>query len=132
MSRSSPLTRYNKAESRSPFIPEMCAATKRANEREWEQDVECVQRATLTPRIKLQQVSLPALAGPVNTLYCPCKMYTLSRMIQSKNGISSTYLYPRETNVLHVCDSLCWFINGISQQLWAWMNGDISHLRLFG
>lgn len=111
MSRSSPLTRYHKAESRSPFSPEMCAATKRANEREWEQDVECVQRATLTPRIKLQQVSLPALARPVNTLYCPCKMYTLSHMIQFKTGIkciSSTYLYPRETNVLHtrVCDSL--------------------------
>lgn len=87
MSRSSPLTRYNKAESRSPFSPEMCAATKRANEREWEQDVECVQRATLTPRIKLQQVSLPALAGPVNTLYCPCKMLVHKRNISTTLGL---------------------------------------------
>lgn len=76
----------------------MCAATKRANEREWEQDVECVQGATLTPHIKLQQVSLPALARPVNTLYCPCKMYTLPRIIQFKSGInclSLTYFYRR-------------------------------------
>lgn len=109
MSRSSPLTRYNKAKSRSPFSPEMCAATKPANEREWEQDVECVQRATLTPHIKLQQVGLPALARPVNTLYCPCKMYTLPRIILFKSGIncfSLTYLYLRATNVLHTCDTL--------------------------
>lgn len=65
----------------------MCAATKRANGREWEQDVECVQRATLTPHIKLQQVSLPALPRPVNTLYCPCKMCTLSRMTQFKTQV---------------------------------------------
>lgn len=84
MSSSSPLTCRNKAESGSPFSPEICVATKRSNEREWEQDVECVQKATLTPRIKLQQVSLPALARPVNTLYCPCKMYIPSRIIQFK------------------------------------------------
>lgn len=62
----------------------MCAAAEWANESEWEQKMECVQRPTLTPRIKLQQVTLPALARPVNTLYCPCKMYTFSRMRRFK------------------------------------------------
>ena len=58
----------------------MCAPAEWANESEWEHKMECVQRTTLTSRIKLQQVTLPALARPVNTLYCPCKMYTFSRM----------------------------------------------------
>lgn len=80
MSRPSPLTRCNKVESRSPFSPEMCAAAEWANGSEKEPKMECVQRPTLTPRIKLQQVTLPALAHPVNTLYCPCKVYTFSRM----------------------------------------------------
>lgn len=84
MSRPSPLTRCNKVESRRPFSPEMCAATEWANESEWEQKKECVQRPTLTPPIKLQQVTLPALARSVNTLYCPCKMYTFSCMIRFK------------------------------------------------
>lgn len=84
MSRPSPLTRRNKVESRSPFSQEMCAAAEWANKSEWEQKKECVRRPTLTPRVKLQQVTLPALARPVNTLYCPCKMYTFSRMRRFK------------------------------------------------
>lgn len=48
----------------------MCAAAEWANGSEWEQNLECAPRPTLTPRIKLQQVTLPALARPVNTLYC--------------------------------------------------------------
>lgn len=65
----------------------MCAAAEWTNESEWEQKMECVRGPTLTPRIKLQQVTLPALARPVNTLYCPCKMYTFSRMRRLKPRI---------------------------------------------
>lgn len=116
MSRSSPLTRYNKAESRSPFSPEMCAATKRANELEWEQDVECVQRATLTPRMKLQQVNLPALARPVNALYCPCTMYTLSRMIQFKT-VFLQHIYTPERQSFCMRGCVTHYVNSLTEYL---------------